>query len=235
MWASCRKDIKSLLDLDLPPVQNPEQPLSALCRKGLLDFDLQTVQSPQPPIVSIMQKTPHGPWLTLCSKPTQFHCQHHAEKAFWTLTYVLFKTQTITLSAWCRKGLLDSDSPSVKNPHNALSAWCRKGFLDPNLQTVQTQQFYCQYHVEKTSWTLTYNLFETKNNSIFSILQKRLPKPWLTLCSKPNNFIVSIMQKMPPELWLTICPKAKQFHGQHHAENASWTLTYSLFKTQLIT
>ena len=158
--------------------------LSASVRKGLLDPDLQSVQNPDHSIFSIMQKRAPGPGLTICSKPKPFYCQDHAEKASSTMTYILFKTQTILLSASCRKGLLDPDLHPVQNPDHSLSASCRKGLLDPDLQTVQN----------------------------------------------PDHSIVSIMQRWPPGSWLTCCSKPRPFHCQHHAEKASWTLTYKLFK-----
>ena len=81
-------------------------PLSGSCKTDLLDTDLHAVENPEQPIVRIMQKRPLGPQLTSCWKPKQpivsvvqerpsdphlhtvqksnAHCQHHAEKAFWT-------------------------------------------------------------------------------------------------------------------------------------------------------
>jgi hypothetical protein len=97
-----------------------------------------------------MQKRPPGPDLHPVQKT--FYCQHHAEKASWTLTHILFKTQAILLSASCRKGLLDSDSHTVKNPGHSIVSIIRKGLLDPDLQTVQNP-----------------------DHSIVSIMQKRPP------------------------------------------------------------
>ena len=91
-----------------------------------MDSDLQAVQNPDHSIISTMQRRPPGTWLTYCSKPRPFHCQHHPErppgpwltfcsksrpfycqhhpeKASWTLTYILFKTQTILSLASSRK------------------------------------------------------------------------------------------------------------------------------------
>ena len=202
------------------------------CRKDLLSLDLQTVQNPNNFIVSIMPKRSPETWLTPCSKPNQFHCQHHPEKVSWTLTYKLFETQSISLSASSRKCLLP-DLHSVQNPNNSIVSTIQKRFpgswltlcSNPNNSIVRimqnrpsgpwltyclkTKQFYCQHHGLKASWTLTYQLFKTQIH-----------------CQHHA--------KMASSAWLTIYSISKQFHHQHHAEKTSWTLTYILFKTQTI-
>ena len=298
--ASCKQ---SHLDPDLHPVQNPDNSIISIMQKTLLDSDLHTVQNPDNSIVSIMQKRPPGPWLTFCSKPRQFHHQHHAEKVSWTLTYTLCKAQTIPLSASSRKSLLDTDLHAVQNPDNSILSIMQKRPPGPWLTVCsKPRQFQCQHYAEKTSWTLTYILFKTQTIPLSA--SYRRPGPWLTYCSKPRQFhcqhhvekaswtltyilikiqtiplsvscrnglldpdlhsvqnpdncIVSIMQKSPsgpwltsyskprqfhcqhhakrpPGPWLTSCSKPRQIHCQHHAEQALWTLTYILFKTQTI-
>ena len=108
-------------------------PLSALYKKDLLDPDLQSVQNPNNSIVSIMQKRPPRPSLTFCTKRKQY-CQHHTEKDSWTPTYSLFKTQTIILSASCRKGLHPNLQP-VQNPQPIVSIIQKKP-LGPDLPSV---------------------------------------------------------------------------------------------------
>ena len=193
--------------------------LSASCRKGLLDPDLQAVQNPDHCIVSIMQKRPPWPWLTSCSKPRPFYCQHHAEKASWTLTHILFKTQTISLSASCRKGLLVPDLHTVQNPDHSIVSTRRKGLLVPDLHTVQNPRpFYCQHHAERAFWTLTYILLKTQTILLSASCRKCLLDPDLHAVQNPNHSIVSIMQKRPPRPWLTFCSKPRPFHCQHEAE-----------------
>ena len=182
-----------------------------------------------------MQKRPPGPWLTFCSKPRSFHCQHHAEKASWTLTYMLFKTQTILLSASCRKCLLDPDLHAVQNPDHSIVSIMQKSPPGPWLTFCsKPRPFYCQHYAKKASWTLTYTLFKTQTISLSASCRKGLLDSGLHAVQNPDHCIVSIMQKRPPGLWLTCCSKPRPFYCQHHAKKASWTLTYILFKTQTI-
>ena len=163
-------------------------PLSAWWRKGLLDPDLQSVQNPTKSIVSIIQKKPLGPWLTPCLKSKQCHCQHHTEKATWTLTYILFTTQTIPSSVSCQKDLLSLTYWLFKTQSSPLWASCKQNPLGTWLTYCsQSKQFHYQHHAGKASWTMTYILFRTQSK-----------------------------------------------HCQHGAEKASWILTYILLKTQAI-
>ena len=204
MSAWCRK---GLLDSNLQAVQDPNNAivsimqkspcgpwltscskpslLSVSCRKGLLEPDLHPDQNPDHYIVSIIQKRIPWPWLTFWSKPKQSLCQHNAKKAFWTLTHILFKTHSTLLSASCKKGLLDPDLHPVHAQGQPIVSIKQKSLLDPDL------------HPDQNS----------------------------------NHSIVSIMQKRPPVIWLTSCWK-QSTHCQHHVEKVFWTLTYILVKTQ---
>jgi hypothetical protein len=54
------------------------------------------------------------------------------------VTYILFKTQSMSLSATSRKGQPDADLQPVENPQRMfLSATSRKGQPDANLHAVQ--------------------------------------------------------------------------------------------------
>ena len=214
--ASCRE---GLLDLDLHAVHNAEQPTSVSFREGLLHPDLHPNQISKYSTVNITQRNPAEPWLTTCSKPRAAHCQHLAEKACWTLTDILITTQTILLSASCRKGLLDPDWHSDHNPNHSivsimqkmlpgswltswsstLSASCRKGLLHPDLHSDQIPE-----------------------QLIVSNMQKGLLVPDLQPVESPEQPIVNIMQKRPSVLWLTFCWKPRATHCQHHVEKAPW-------------
>ena len=64
--------------------------------------------------------------LTYCPKPTAKDCWHQIEKASGKITYILFKSEIITLSASCRKGLLDPDLHAVQNPDNSIVSIMQK-------------------------------------------------------------------------------------------------------------
>jgi hypothetical protein len=53
-------------------------------------------------------------------KPKAAYCQHHAETAFYILTYKLFKDKSSPLSALYGKGLLDPDLQPVQNPEQPI-------------------------------------------------------------------------------------------------------------------
>jgi hypothetical protein len=99
------------------------------------------------------------------------------------LTYLLFKTQSILLSA-SRQGHLDADLQAVQNPSTLLSATSRKGQPDSDILPVQDQSMLlsatnrepflmltyilfktqCQQQVGKASQMLTYILSKTKSS-----------------------------------------------------------------------
>ena len=157
---SCRN---GLLDPDLQPIQIQRSPLSEACRNGLLDTDLHSVQNPNHSTVSIMQRRLPGPRLTRCSKSRTAHSQHHAENISWTLTYNLFKTQTILLSASWRKGLLNPDLHAVQNPEQPIVSIVHKRPPGLWLTTCsEPRAAHCQHHTEKTLWTPTYSLIKAQ-------------------------------------------------------------------------
>jgi len=114
--------------------------LSATIRKGQPDADLQTVQNPEHALVSNNQEGPARCWLTSCSKPRACSCQQQAGRASQMLTYKLFKTQTMLLSATSRKGQLDADLHPVQNPEHALVSNKQEGPADLDLHPVQNPE-----------------------------------------------------------------------------------------------
>ena len=113
--------------------------LSATNRKGQPDAHLHPVQNPEHALVSNYQEGPVRCSLTYCSKPRACSCQQQAVKASQILTYILFKTQRMVLSA-TRKGKPDPHLHAVKTQCMLLSATSRKGQPDPNLQPVQNPE-----------------------------------------------------------------------------------------------
>ena len=82
---------------------------SAISRLGQPYPDLQSVQNPEHALVSNKQEGPAKSWLTYCSKPRVCSYQQQAGRASQILTYILFKTQSMLLSATSRKGQPDPD------------------------------------------------------------------------------------------------------------------------------
>ena len=93
---------------------------SATSRKGQPDADLQAVQNPEHAPVSNKQEGPDRSWLTFCSKPRSWSCQQQAGRARQILTYNLFKTQSMLLSATSRKSQPDGDLHPIQNTEHAL-------------------------------------------------------------------------------------------------------------------
>ena len=114
--------------------------LSATSRKGQPDPDLQTVQNPQHALVSNEQEGPARSWLTDCSKTRAYSCQQQAGRASQILTYSLFKTQSMLLSATTRKGHPDADLQPVQHPEHALVSNNQKGQPDADLQPVENPE-----------------------------------------------------------------------------------------------
>ena len=56
------------------------------------------------------------------------------------MTYMLFKTQSMLLSATSRKGQPDPDLQAVQNPEHALVSNKEEGQPDPDLHTVQNPE-----------------------------------------------------------------------------------------------
>ena len=93
--------------------------LSVTNRKGQLDANLHTVQNPEHVVVS-EKAGPARCSLTSCSGPRACSCQQQAGRASQMLTYILFKTQSILLSATGRKDQADADLHPVENPEHAV-------------------------------------------------------------------------------------------------------------------
>ena len=159
-----------------------------------------------------MWKRPPEPRPTCYSKPKAAHCQHHAEKATWTLTYILLKTPNNYIV-----------SIMQKRPPGAWLTSCS-----------ECTAAHCQHHAEKATWTLTYLLFKTQTILLSAWCRKCLLIPDLPPVQNPEQPIVSIMQERPPAPKLTNCSKPRAAHCQHHTEKASCTPTYRLFKIQPI-
>jgi len=76
--------------------------LSVTSKKGQPDADLHAVQNPEHAPVSNKQEGSARCWLTACWKACS--CQKQEEMAFQMLTYILFKTKSMLLSATSSNG-----------------------------------------------------------------------------------------------------------------------------------
>ena len=92
-------------------------------------------------------------------------------------------------------------------------------------------------------WMLTYLSIIGKSKSvkvesqgphqvIISITRKRLTEIPLTRCLEPRAMDCQLKSKMLVQNWHTGYLKSRTAYSQYHAEKASWTLTYKLFKNQ---
>ena len=94
--------------------------LLATSRNNWLDPDLHPVENPEHGLVSNKQEQPARSWLTSCWKPRACSCQQQRRRDSQMLTYTLFKTQGMLLSAISRKRQPDPDLHPVQNPEHAL-------------------------------------------------------------------------------------------------------------------
>ena len=168
-------------------LKTQDMPLSATSRKGQLDGDLHAVQNQEHALVSNKPEGPARCWLTTCSKPRAHSCQQQAGRASQMQIYMLFKIQSILLSATSRKHQLDADLQPVKTKSMLLSATSRKSQPDADLQPVQNTEHAlvgnkqegparcrltscprpracsCQQQAGRASQMLTYILFKTQS------------------------------------------------------------------------
>jgi hypothetical protein len=101
--------------------------LSATSMEGQPDADLHPVQNPEHAAVSNKQERPARCYLTCCSKPSAYSCQQQAGRASQMLTYILFKTQRMLLSATSSRGQPDANLQSVQNAEHALVSFKQEG------------------------------------------------------------------------------------------------------------
>ena len=111
---------------------------SATSRKSQTDADLQSVQNPEHALVSNKQEGPATCWLTSCSKPIACSCQQEAGRASQMLTYKLFKTQSMLLSAQQAGRVSHMLTYKLFKTHSMLlSATSWKGQLHADLHSVE--------------------------------------------------------------------------------------------------
>jgi hypothetical protein len=75
----------------------------------------------------------------LFKTPRACSCQQEAKKASQMVTYILFKIQSMVLSATSRKGQPDTDLQPVENPEHALVSNKQEGSA-ADLHSVQNPE-----------------------------------------------------------------------------------------------
>ena len=114
------------------------------------------------------------------------------------LTYILFKTQSILLSATMRKGQPDADLQSVQNPEHALVSNNQEGQARSWLTTCSNPRACsCQQPAGRASQILTYSLFKNQSMLLSATSRKAQPDPDLHPVKNPEHALVSNKQEGP--------------------------------------
>ena len=166
--------------------------LSATTMKCQPYADLHPVQIPEHPLLNNRQEGPGRFWLTRCSIPRAGYCQQQPERPSQMLTYKLFKTQSMLLSATTRKGQPNADLRSVQNPEHALvsnsnerqARWWLTGFSE-------TRAYSCQEQAQRASQMLTYILFKTQSMVLWVTTRKGQPNVDLHSVQNPEHAVFS--------------------------------------------
>jgi len=207
--------------------------LSATSRKGQPDGDLHPVQNPEHALVSNKQEGPARWWLTTCSKPRACSCQQQAGRASQMVTYTLFKTHSMLLSATSRKGQPDGDLHPVHNPEHALVSNKQEGPVRWWLTScTKPRACSCQQQAGRASQMVTYSLFTTQSMLLSATSRKGQADGDLQPVQNPEHDLVNNKQEGPARWWLTAYSKPRACSCQQQAGGASQMLTYTLFKTQ---
>ena len=180
--------------------------LSAKSREDQPDADLLAVQNTEHDLVSNKQEGPARFWLTTCSNPRACSCQQQAGRASQILTYILFKTQSMLLSATSRKGQPDPDLQPVQNPEHVLVSNKQEGPARSWLTFCsKPRACSCQQQGGRASQILTYILFETKSMLLSATSRKGQPDPDLLAVQNPEHVLVSNKQEGQARSGLTSC------------------------------
>ena len=188
--------------------------LSATSRKGQPDADLHPVQNPEYHLVSNKVERPTRCWLTTCSEPRASSCQQQAGKASQMLTYNLFKTPSIPLSATTRKGQRAADLQPVQNPEHSLVSNNQEGPARCWLTTCSKPMVCsCQQQPGWASQMLTYQLFKTHAMLLSATTRMGQPDADLHPVQNTEHALVSNKQEGPARCWLTPCSNIS-FHSK---------------------
>ena len=160
------------------------------------------------------------------------------------LTYTLFKTQGILLSATSRKGQPETDLHPVQNPEHALVSNKQEGPARHWLTNCsKPRPCCCQQQAGRASQMLTYKLFKNQSMLLSAISMKVQPAAdlqavqnpehaQLSVTSRkgqpdadlhpvqnPQHALVSNKQKELASCWLTYCWKFREFSCQQQGKS----------------
>jgi len=173
--------------------------LSATSRKGQPDAVLQAVQNPEDALVSNKQEGPARYKLTSCSKSRACSCQQQAGRASQMLTYILFKTQSMLLSATSRRGQPDADLHPVQNPEHALVSNKQEGPARCRLTSCsKPRACSCQQQAGRASQMQTYRLFKTQSMPLSATSRKGQPDANLHSVQNPG-MLLSVSENKPKQ------------------------------------
>ena len=196
--------------------------LSATSRKGQPGPDLQPVQNPEYGLVSHNQEVPARCWLTSCLKPRACFCQQQPGRASQMLTYILFKTKSMLLSATSMKGQPNADLQPVQNQEHALVS--NKHERPPRCWLTACSKptaCSCQWQAWRASQMLTYILFKTQSMLLSVTTRKGQPDADLHPVQNSEYHLVSNKQEGPARCWLTYCSRPRACSCQQQAGRAS--------------
>ena len=220
------------------------------------DADSLAVQNPKHAHVINKQEGPARCWLTFCSETRACSCKQQAGRASQMLTYILFTTQSMLLSATCRKGQPDTDLLSVQNPEHALISNKHERPARCWLTCCsKPRACSCQQQAGRASKMLTYKLFKAQtmlfsatgrkgqpdadlqtvqdpDHAVSATSRKGQSNADLQAVQTPEHALVSNKQEGPARCWLTSCSKPRACSCQWPVGRASQMLTYILLKTQ---
>jgi len=200
--------------------------LSATTREYQPYADLHSVQNQKHALVSNKQEGPVRCWLTFCSKPRAGSCQQQAGiqqtgRASQMLTYSLFKTQSMPLSATNREGLPDADLQPVQNPEYAPVSNKQEGQARCWLTSCSKPRAWsCQQQAGRISQMLTYILFKTQSMLLSTTSRSGLPDVDLHPVQNPEHALVSNKQERLARWRLTNCLEPRACSCQQQAGRA---------------
>ena len=183
-------------------------PLSELSRESqVLTYSLS---SQKYALVSNEQGRLARCWLTYCLKWKGCSCQQQVGKASQMLTYILFKTQSMLLSATSRKGQPDADLHPVKNPEHASVRNKQEGLArcwftscsKPRASSYQQQ-------AGRACKMWPYRLSKNQSMLLSATSRKGQPNANLHTVQNPEHDLVSYKQEGPATFWLTPCLKPR--------------------------
>jgi len=114
------------------------------------------------------------------------------------LTYSLFKTQRMLLSATSRKGQPDADLQAVQNPEDALVSNKQEGPARCRLTSCsKSRGCSCQQQAGRASQMQTYKLFKIQRMLLSATSRRGQPDADLHPVQNPEHALVSNKQEGP--------------------------------------